>query len=152
MIQRVQSVYLFLSITTLLSGFILPFAMYTSSQVEIIELSIYGFSSDTMNSMMKAPLYMVFCVAAITSLLTLGFFKNRKRQLTFSRINYAIHVLLIVELYTMALTAPNAIIGFEKVMYGPGIFLPIVSLCFVFLAVRGIKKDEKLIDSIDRLR
>jgi len=36
--------------------------------------------------------------------------------------------------------------------YGIGYFGPIAALPFVFLANRGIKKDENLIKSLDRLR
>jgi NADH:ubiquinone oxidoreductase subunit 3 (subunit A) len=36
--------------------------------------------------------------------------------------------------------------------YEFGIFLPVISLLFYFLAIRGIQKDIKLIRSADRLR
>jgi predicted branched-subunit amino acid permease len=36
--------------------------------------------------------------------------------------------------------------------YGIGIMLPSISILFIILAIRGIKKDERLIKSADRLR
>jgi len=36
--------------------------------------------------------------------------------------------------------------------YLPGAFLPVLILIFLYLAARGIYKDEKLIKSLDRLR
>jgi hypothetical protein len=36
--------------------------------------------------------------------------------------------------------------------YLPAAFLPVVVIILLFLAVRGIYKDEKLIKSLDRLR
>ncbi len=36
--------------------------------------------------------------------------------------------------------------------YLPAAFLPVVTLVALFLAARGIYKDEKLIKSLDRLR
>ena len=38
------------------------------------------------------------------------------------------------------------------VSYGIGAYLPVVAIAFLLLAFRGIKKDEDLVKSIDRLR
>ena len=36
--------------------------------------------------------------------------------------------------------------------YGPSFFFPMVVLVLAFLAERGIRKDEELVRSVDRLR
>ena len=40
----------------------------------------------------------------------------------------------------------------DMIQYNIGTFLPVAALPFVFLANRGIKKDEELVKSLDRLR
>jgi hypothetical protein len=40
----------------------------------------------------------------------------------------------------------------ERIDYGLGMYLPVIALAFTFLANRGIKKDEDLVKSVDRLR
>ncbi len=39
-----------------------------------------------------------------------------------------------------------------EVSYGPGIFFPIISLLFILLANRAIRKDENLVRAADRIR
>ena len=36
--------------------------------------------------------------------------------------------------------------------YMPGIVMPIVAMIFLFMAIGGIRKDQKLVRSLDRLR
>jgi len=38
------------------------------------------------------------------------------------------------------------------ILYHVGFYLPVVALAFLFLAIRGIKKDEALVKSLDRIR
>jgi len=39
-----------------------------------------------------------------------------------------------------------------KAVYWIGFYLPVAAIAFQFLAMRGIKKDEALVKSVDRLR
>ncbi|MBY0244270.1 MAG: DUF4293 domain-containing protein, partial [Sphingobacteriaceae bacterium] len=42
--------------------------------------------------------------------------------------------------------------GIENAQLGVGMFLPMIAILFSVLALKGIKNDEKLIQSADRLR
>jgi len=40
----------------------------------------------------------------------------------------------------------------ENIQVGPSLFIPFVTILFIYLANRGIGKDEKLIRSSERIR
>jgi hypothetical protein len=56
---------------------------------------------------------------------------------------------LITHLSVRAYLAQNSSVAYA---FGPAFFIPIGILVLCFLAERGIRKDEELIKSVDRLR
>ena len=58
-------------------------------------------------------------------------------------------ILLGFFVYRILNTSGEATAVSEK---GVGIFLPVISIVFLVLANRAIKKDEDLVKSVDRLR
>jgi len=72
-------------------------------------------------------------------------YKNRKRQLTLTVINCILSILLIV-LYFLEIQK------FETGIVSLSCLFTLAVPIFLFLAARGIWRDEKLIKSLDRLR
>ena len=129
MIQRIQSVWLFL--IAALAAF-LVFLPMADQQSELINGLSY-------NILFKAESILV----AILSLVTLFLYKYRSLQIKFC---FGILFLLIVSFITLFdwnIRIMDAIIPFLVVP---------VSMALSVLAIRAIKKDEKLIRSLDRLR
>ncbi|SDG54542.1 DUF4293 domain-containing protein [Psychroflexus sediminis] len=136
MIQRIQSFYLLIAI--LLNGvlsFYLPLWI-TSENVEIYALS-------------QPVAISLFLVSVLISIITLFSFKKRKRQFVLGRINIILNFVLVGVFAYWTLSLPGEMDISEK---GIGMLLPIISIVFIALANKAIKKDEDLVKSVDRLR
>ena len=105
------------------------------------------------------PKYMIlgYLVAVSFSILMLVNFKNRSKQLRFGKLLYLIVFLtmsyMIVESYNMKLVLDDQEnVEILNEVYHVGFYMLISSIPFLFLANRGIKKDDDLVKSLDRLR
>ncbi len=92
----------------------------------------------------------VVILIIILSVITVFLYKNRKIQIKFALAAIALSAALT------ALTAWFAYSAGEKyqAVLNPGVrtFLPLIILLFSILAFMGIRKDENLVRSYDRLR
>ncbi|GAA0757255.1 DUF4293 domain-containing protein [Psychroflexus lacisalsi] len=136
MIQRIQSLYLVIAI--LLNGvlsFYLPLWI-TSDNIEIFIIS-------------QPIAISLFLLSVLISIITLFSFKRRKRQFVLGRINIILNFVLVGVFAYWTLSLPGEMDISEK---GIGMLLPIISIVFIALANKAIKKDEDLVKSVDRLR
>lgn len=153
MIQRIQSIYLLLSAVCLGLMFVFGFAEFTSAEgMWIFTIMGLDFGTGEPENFMSVPFYIIVSLLMLYNIIVVLMFKNRKRQLFFGRVNYLLHASLIAFLHIAVYRIPKAFEEISEVSYGVGVFLPAVSLAFIFLANRGIKKDEDLVKSLDRLR
>ncbi|MCJ7449553.1 MAG: DUF4293 domain-containing protein [Bacteroidales bacterium] len=155
MIQRIQSVYLLL--TTLLSGLFLKgsFLNFKNNAGDVININFRGICQTTGENGFDLiekliPLSALFILIPVLSIIAIFLFKTRKLQLkaTFTLI------ILVIVLIALALYYGVAVIQRYHAELVPGIkmFIPMLILIFAILAYRGIKKDEDLVKSYDRLR
>ncbi|MEH6705352.1 MAG: DUF4293 domain-containing protein [Galbibacter orientalis] len=136
MLQRIQSIYLFLVV--IISG-VLPFWVYlwTDNAGE----AVYA-ESDILYSAL-------FIASAILAFITIFLFKKRKNQFVLNRLNMILNLFLLGFFVYRSLVLSGETNVSEK---GIGMLLPIISIVFLVLANRAIKKDEDLVKSVDRLR
>lgn len=90
-------------------------------------------------------------LSAVIAFISIFMFKNRKRQMTFCKINALCIVVfyLTVGVYVYsAQTKYNFV--FEAAQFG--LAFPLIALILNFLAFFKIKSDEKLVRSLDRIR
>ncbi len=80
-------------------------------------------------------------------------YKNLKRQLTLVRLTTLLYFIAIVALGFIYFLG-NYFTGEEELQtsYSFGFYLFIAGFILVLLASAGIKKDKKLIESVDRIR
>jgi Domain of unknown function (DUF4293) len=155
MIQRIQSLYL--SLTILLSllflkGSILNFIDKSESVIKITfrwiirDTGVQGF--ELIEKIL--PLSIIIILIPALSLLTILFFKNRKIQLwlALSGIFLAAGLILISSYYIYIVCTKYS----TEIIPGFKMVLPVLILIFAILAYRGIRKDDRLIKSYDRLR
>ncbi len=93
----------------------------------------------------------LFSLAGITAIVSIFLFKNRKIQMRLTLLSFIITVAGIVwsfVFYSQALKELND----QPYKDELGRFLPLLALVFTMLAYRFIRKDEKLVKSMDRLR
>ena len=143
MIQRIQSVYLFLA--SIISGvLIFVFNLWKSIKKDI-------FAMDLLNSesFLLKVIPVLFLVSAILSFVAIFIFKNRKLQFVIGRVTILVNLILLGLLIYVSLTLPGEASVSEK---GIGMFIPVLAILLVVLANKAIKKDEDLVKSVDRLR
>ena len=100
--------------------------------------------------MMDMAYVILFGLSTTLSLLSILSHKKRQQQFVMGRLNMILNLILLgLFVYrTLHLSGETATVS-EK---GIGMFLPIVSIVFLVLANKAIKKDEDLVKSVDRLR
>lgn len=136
MLQRIQTVYLFLAALSS-GGLIFVFQLWENSQGE----PVYAQDDYTV--------LILFLISALISLVTIFLFKNRKLQFVLGRLNILLNLILLGLFVYWSLMVPGESNISEK---GIGMLIPIISIVFLVLANKAIKKDEDLVKSVDRLR
>lgn len=157
MIQRIQTIWLLLASVFINTLFLFPYLHFMDMQGFAGALKVIGEYGivDGQVALVKnnwlqlagtiflglMPLYIIFQ------------FKNRKKQLALILLQMVLVVLFEAFLYfaaTSTLTQHEQSFSTENL--GLGFFVLPIALVFLFLAHSAIKKDEKLIRSVDRLR
>lgn len=136
MLQRIQTVYLL--IATVLAFCSLALDLYVQngtviSATEHVALLIAGslMIADTV-----APIFL---------------YANRSLQKRLCYMAVFMQILFIVALIvTVSKTVPGGVQGIEGFQIAAT--FPIINIILIYLAIRGINKDESLIKSMDRLR
>ncbi|MBV6404951.1 MAG: DUF4293 family protein [Flavobacteriales bacterium] len=157
MVQRKQT--LFLALAALVAGLanLFPFATYTVADLQVLFRSTGLFMGDgtpVEEASPKVPFAAVLGLLALLPLVTIAFYKDRARQLRFVRF---IHLFALGTLAFAIITDRSIQVylggrGVVHVTYGAAFAAPLLVLLLAFLAERGIRKDEALIRSMDRLR
>ncbi len=142
MIQRKQSIYLF--IAALLNAGVFYFDLYKTHNV------VNG--ADTLGQLRVSdhyPSMLIVLVMTLLPLITIFMFGNRKRQLRMCFVS----MLAIISFITLTLGRVGKIMPVPTSgNYWIGSILPAISFVFIILAILGIRRDEKLVKSVDRLR
>ncbi len=144
MIQRIQTIFLLLASGASLGLFGLPFASATdSAQTELLADGAFALND-------HVGLMAAFAVAGALSLIAIFLFKNRGLQIKISRVSLFFIVAGII--FAAYLLFIKASIPINSLSLGLGTFLPLAGIILTILANRYIKKDENLVQSMDRLR
>ncbi len=146
MIQRIQTIYLLLAAAAGFGVLAVPFA----STTEAIQSSAL-FADNQYSTSDNIGLLVLFALAGAMAVGSIFLYSNRKLQL---KISWAA---LLANLGGLGLAAllyfqDKADQGASVVSGGVGAFLPVVFMIFALLATKGIKHDEAIVKSADRLR
>lgn len=147
MIQRIQTVYLLLAAVL---GGLISFYNPDLWRARLVNNTYQYFTGQS--SYLYFILLMLIIVLAAAAIFL---FKKRKLQFRLTVINLLISVAVIalqyVKIKSMATQLDESRM-LASTSYLPAAFLPVVIVILLFLAARGIYKDERLIKSLDRLR
>lgn len=155
MLQRIQSIYLFLAGLVILALFIFPLAHNVYVDSKPISIAVTGTYIDVNGQQTVkdhfVALSAVTAVVGIIPFIIIFLFKNRKQQITLC---YSAILVIIGYSFWIAQTAKSVTGGvtLEASNFGIGLFLCPVAIVLLILAVKAIQRDEKLIKSADRLR
>ena len=146
MIQRIQSLFLLICAIAFGLLFIWPFAISDKSDGNLFLDNLYNVQDHIL-------LIIMALLGSLTALVAIFLFRNRSLQ---SRITYFPIIFSILIPVTALIFFTNqsgtSNVQATDIEDQAGLYLPIVSLIFGFLALRFINKDDKLVKSMDRLR
>ncbi len=153
--QRIQTLYLLIAMLMNLAIFWLTFAAVSLDGVAH-QFNMYNLSNVETGEVLESTLVLaILCALTVSlSLFSILSFKKRQTQVKISQLNLLIQaaflaaVFFIVDGTVADLTAFNE----QVVDYQIGAYMAVIPLIFIFLAIKGIKKDEALVRAADRIR
>ncbi len=147
MIQRIQTIYIFIAglLTALL--FKLKFADLSVNS-DFMTFKASGIFKETEQVFNGLPLLIFIGIITLLHLVIIFMYKKRIRQIRF----LVFSIILLLGLFGMFFYFTYT--GFDdvKVAFKIPVAFPIVSIILDYLAIRAIGKDEALIRSINRIR
>jgi len=155
MIQRIQSLYLSLTILLpllFLKGSFLTFIDKSGSAFYITFRGIIRDTGITGSELIEKllPLSILIVVLPMLSLITLFLYKKRKIQIWLTAIGVILASCLIILLGYYSKTVFTSYSA--SIILGVKMAVPVLILLFYILAYIGIRNDDRLVKSYDRLR
>jgi membrane protease YdiL (CAAX protease family) len=144
MIQRIQSVWLFFAAFVSAALFIFPLYHYTPAGAA---------SPLLMGAKNEYILLLLATVMTLLPMIAIFLFKNRKRQKALVWFSILASAGFIAAMLMKIQNIKNAVPPATNDNFAlPGPVIPVVGIILLFLALSGIRKDDALIRSVDRLR
>ena len=131
MIQRIQSIYLLVAAI--------------SMSLISFKVTVYTLNETLFMAQDDTKMFVLTIIGAIFSLLGLFMFKNRKFQMKLIRLTVLIQMIIGVRIFML-------FNKFEVVLNNFFLFLMAFTLIALIMAYRGVKKDDDLVRSVDRIR
>lgn len=155
MLQRIQSIYLFLAGLVIFALFLFPLVHNVSFAALPSTITVTGVY--VQGSVQQTPvksftgLEIATVIMGLLPIALIFLYGDRKRQITMC---YFYVVLLIGYAYWQAQVVKGLldISTFKVGNFGIGVLLCPISIVLVLMAVKAIQRDEKLVRSADRLR
>lgn len=149
MIQRIQSLYLFLAAAA--GGTVGYFNLWKAKVTRGAAIS-----DEYFNAASNYLIFIVLMISVVLSVVALFMFKNRKLQFRLTVLNILVSIGVMTLIYVNVQDRAKELMDGGATLVSQSFqlpaFLPVVMIVLLFLAAKGIYKDEKLIKSLDRLR
>ncbi|HBH21970.1 MAG TPA: DUF4293 domain-containing protein [Cytophagales bacterium] len=162
MIQRIQTLFLLGVVACMVAVFFLPLWEKTKGTgetqiaLDVYYLTTYDMEPDGTKEVLskKNVIYIaaIFAAAGLVALISIFQYKNRLRQIKLGALTA---LLLMGGIVAEVMILYRAEQLFDTGMKGDfeiGFFVPLLALIFNSLANRFIRRDEKLVRSVDRIR
>lgn len=151
MIQRIQTLYMLLSAVLGVVCLSLPLGHFYTAQGEPYAqlYNLWVRLSET-GTHQLAPWALFALLVGVTTLTLLGILFYRRRALQMRLLSFCMILLVGYYAWLLAFVFMYKLDGAFRPTLTAG--LPLVSLILLYLAFRGVLKDEMLVRSLDRLR
>ncbi|MCC8035781.1 MAG: DUF4293 domain-containing protein [Rikenellaceae bacterium] len=153
MLQRIQSLYLLFAVILMAMMLGMPLGRFLEGDNEYIfrAFGIYSETSEVGGAVVPLPyLGYLLVITALVPLVTIFFYKNRLLQI---RLCFMEFVLLAgSQIFVIFYLVRANTIDDGTVSYSLLDIVPLIALVFVWLAYKGIVRDEALVRSLDRIR
>ena len=136
MIQRIQTIWMFLAALCAFLSIKLPFYVGTNAK---------GVASYQLNGAENIFLLILCLAVGIVALVAIFLYKDRRLQMRLCVADILLEAALIILLYRESST-------FSEGTYALTALLQAAIFFFLFFAIRGIRNDNRLIRDSDRLR
>ncbi len=148
MIQRIQTVWLFMAAIAGLLILFFPIAELLSGGAKYL-LDFNDIKADDGTVVKTAYAYTgVLGVSILINVITIFLYKNRTLQMRLCVYNS----LLVIALVGLSGFFAYQAVPDSEVTLGISAFIPFIMFILNMMARNGIKKDEKLVRSVDRIR
>lgn len=151
--QRIQTVFLALVVLSMVVSFFLPIWKITDGTKE---LQLYALHFSTIEDGVRTTVYFPFCITAVLmaaaatiAILEIRRFDNRLTQVKLGTLNS----LILAGVLGSAVYFYNQVTqqyGYGK--FGLSIWIPFIGVACNWLALRFIRKDEKMVRDSERIR
>lgn len=145
MIQRKQSIWLLLAALCAAGVFLFPLYKGEIKTGDVMQ-------GKALMVPERFPFVLIAVVMSVLPLVTIFMFGDRKRQVRMSVMgivaNSSFISLMLFTVTRWQSETPPLLGG----SYGIGSVLPVMSIILLVMAIIGIRRDEKLVRSVDRLR
>jgi hypothetical protein len=152
--QRIQTVFLLIAIISLITTIFLPIWVFDDAAGKTHEL--YALHYSITEDGVKTTKYIPYCLTAVLLIaaatlaaIEIGKYKDRMMQIKLGALN---SVFLAGGLGAGVYFASTMVKTFQGGLYGLGLWLPGIAVVCNWLAMRFIKRDEKLVRDSNRLR
>ncbi|QCR24069.1 DUF4293 domain-containing protein [Pontibacter sp. SGAir0037] len=166
MIQRIQTVFLFLVVVAMVSMLFLPLWSKTDATTnETVVLTAWNLKSHFLNAQGESAsagdipsrgtiaIGLLAIAAAVIALYEIFQFKSRLNQMKLGLLNSLLLAATLGTTFYYATYVGNDMVQANNSGdYHAGFFMPVLGLLLNALANRFIKRDEDLVRSVDRLR
>ncbi len=156
MLQRIQSIYLFLVILVAVLFLFFPLGSIrlNGESVSIMltgsDLAQENFAGAYAN-LYRFSLYVLLVVAMVFTAYIIFQYGKRLFQIRLGKIHILLHLIILVITF-FYLDHLRASVPGSSLSYGPSVFFPLVSLFLILMSNKAIMKDEKLVRAADRIR
>lgn len=159
MIQRIQTVY-FLIAALLIATTLFGTDIFSFHQVKDMHASAYklvsGGWAEKNEVVRKLDFWMLSLVQIIFALMIIFSFKMRHRQIFLGWILLVLNILsstwIVLGANVHSAECKMCKESATDLSFGVAFYLHAAAFIFVFLGIRGVRKDKKTIDSLNRLR
>lgn len=152
MLQRIQTLYLFIAFLISFVLYIWPIAVFKTIDAKVI-LFVKGLQDK--GGEVVANYYPYLILSGIISFLILFQILNFKKRIRQMQTGKVIIILILLWYVMGGVYVFNYFKTFDVFQYGRPLiaaFAPLLIILFVYLANKSIKKDENLVRSVDRIR
>ncbi len=152
MLQRIQSLYLFIVLVLTALMFFLPFADFSVTG-NVFVFNFLGIINTQTNDLIVKVLPIVILLSLISfiSIFEIFSFKKRMFQIKLGKINI-IFLIALVAIEVVTVFGIKNEFNVEDIRFLFPLILPVISIILILLANRAIKKDEEIVRSVDRIR
>ena len=151
MIQRIQTIYLLFATIILVIILFLPIASMVDAQANSFSYLFYGVvDSSNTTVIIDYPLAIILVLMPFLNLIAIFLFKTRILQMRICIFNILLMLGSLAMIWFYSYEAENVL--FVDTYFSYPVVFPLVAAILTFMAFRGIRKDEILVKSANRIR